>query len=94
MMRVGVLKIYLEITNSISLKDKRMVLNSLKQRLKNNFNISVAEVEDNDKLSKSVMGIAACSNDSKFLDMVFSKVLDFIDSEKSILLLDSYKEIL
>ena len=48
-MNIGVLKIDILLSDSHSLKDKRRVLRKLKDRLKNNFNISVAEIDDLNK---------------------------------------------
>ena len=93
-MRIGALKIQLEIPGSLSLKDKRMVIRSLKERLANKFNISIAEVDDNDKWQRSCLGVAIVSNDRSFIDTVLNKIVNFIDCEKDVLILKTEKDIL
>ncbi|EFI41352.1 hypothetical protein HMPREF0629_01410 [Peptoniphilus sp. oral taxon 386 str. F0131] len=79
-MVVGTCKIKLRLFSPNSLKEKRKIIKSLIERLKNKFNISIAEVEDNDLWQSSVIGIAVVSNDSIFADEVINKVLNFIEN--------------
>ena len=62
-MTIGVLTIWLEIAGSNSLKDKRQSLKSLLDLLRNKFNVSAAEVGDNDTWRRAVVGVACVSND-------------------------------
>ena len=62
-----------------SLKEKRRVVSSLKDRLKNNFNVSVAEVGDQDIWQSLHMGIVAVNSDPKYLEGQVSKVVDAIE---------------
>ena len=78
-MIIGSLRIELNIPASNSLKEKRMVLRSLKDKLKNRFNISVSEVDDLDKWQKAVLGIACVNNDTRFANEQLDKVLDYIE---------------
>jgi uncharacterized protein len=75
-MVVGVLKIHLHLPGSNSLKSKRKVVLSLKERIKNKFNVSVAELEDNDLWQVCTLGVAVISNDSAFANQVLSKIAD------------------
>jgi len=93
-MKIGALKIDLEITDSTSLKDKRMVIKSMKDRLRKQFNISIAEIDENDKWQRSTLGISSASNDKQFLEMMFNKIIDYIENEKSVIVLDVNMEIL
>jgi uncharacterized protein len=75
-MNVGVCRVKLRFPESLSLKGKRQVLSSIVVRLKNKFNISVAEVEDNDLWQLATLGICTVSNDNRFTNEVLSHVVD------------------
>ena len=70
-------KFYLHGNNS--LKGKRRVVRALKDRLKNDFNISVAEVGDQDVWQSIHLGISAVGVDKPYIDGLLSKVIDAID---------------
>ncbi len=93
-MFVGTIQIELFLSESDSLKGKRYILQSLKKKLRNKFNISIAEVDFHDKWQRSHLGIALVSSDRKFIDQVFSQVLNFIDNEFRVEIIDSFTEIL
>jgi uncharacterized protein len=78
-MIVGVCTIDLRIPGIDSLKGKRSVVRKIKDRVKNTFNVSIAEVEDLDKLQRVGLGIALVSNDSSHVHSTLSKVVEFID---------------
>ena len=77
-MNVGICKIRLRLPENQSLKGKRRVLKSITARLKNKFNVSVAEVGDQDLWQLATLGICCVSNDQRFTNEVLSKVVDFI----------------
>jgi len=58
----------LHIPYAQSLKDKRQPVRSLKQRLKNRFNISIAEIDALDEWKRAVLGLTMISNDKRYLD--------------------------
>ncbi len=89
-MVIGVLEVDLSIEWAASLKDKRMALRSLKDRLRNNFNVSVAEVADNDIWTRAVLGIAIVANDQTFANQVLSKIVDFVENDREVVL-DDYR---
>ncbi len=72
-MVVGVLRLTLYIHGASSLKDKRQVLRKVTDRLRARFNVSVAEVGDNDVWQRAIVGIAAVSNDHSFVNEVLDK---------------------
>ena len=72
-MVVGVLRLTLYIHGAASLKDKRQVLRKVIDRLRARFNVSVAEVGDNDIWQRAVVGITAVSNDHSFVNEVLDK---------------------
>ena len=84
-MHVLLIKLNLQIPNAHSLKDKRRQIKSLKDRLINRFNASVAEVDDLDSWQQSVIALCLLSNDRSYLDKQFSLieavVLDFTELE-------------
>ncbi len=77
-MIIGVCKIKLRIPQNASLKGKRRVLKSIISQLKSKFNIAVAEVEDNDLWQMATLGICAIGNDSRFVNEVLSKAVNFV----------------
>ncbi len=89
-MVIGVLEVDLSIEWAASLKDKRMALRSLKDRLRNHFNVSVAEVADNDVWTRAVLGIAIVANDQTFANQVLSKIVDFVENDREVVL-DDYR---
>jgi len=92
-MLVGILKVELYIPGIASLKEKRFVLKSLKTRIRNRFNVSVAEIDFMDKWQRSCIGIAVVSNDRRFLDEILSKVLNVIFYENRVEVIDQITEI-
>jgi uncharacterized protein YlxP (DUF503 family) len=78
-MVVGVCTIDLRIAGNDSLKGKRSVVRKIKERVKNTFNVSIAEVEDLDKLQRVGLGVAVVSNDASYVHSTLSKVVNFID---------------
>lgn len=77
-----------------SLKEKRFVLKSIKTRLQNKFNISVAEVDHHDKWQRACIGIACVSNERRFLDETLNKVMNVFLEDNRIELIDHCIEIL
>ncbi len=78
-MPVGLLTLELHIPDAQSLKHKRQVLRSLKDKLRRDFNVAVAELEHQDTWQRSVVGIVTISNEEKHLREVLQKVLDEAD---------------
>ena len=82
-MNVGVCKVRLHVPDALSLKEKRQVLKSIISRLKNKFDISVAEVDNNDKWQLATIGFAYVSNDKRFTNEVLCKAMDFIVNSRT-----------
>ena len=78
-MVVGLLKVSLILPGNASLKGKRKVVKSLIGRLKSRFNVSAAEVENNDMLQRADIGLAFVGNDHRFVNSVLDKLVDFIE---------------
>jgi uncharacterized protein YlxP (DUF503 family) len=79
-MFVGVLRLTLHLPDPGSLKSKRHLLRSAIDRVKAKFNVSIAEVAENDLWQRSVVGVAAVGNDHAFVNESLDKVADFVAS--------------
>jgi len=93
-MLVGLLQIDLFIGQSDSLKAKRYVISSIKDRIKNRFNVSIAEVGNNDKWQRATLGLAMVANEKKILEQTCSKILNFMDDNDQVEILDHQIEII
>jgi uncharacterized protein len=78
-MTIGVARITLYLDGSFSLKDKRHVVRSLKQRVQNQFNVGIAEVEDLDDHRVATLGVVCVSNSGPHCDEMLAKVIRFIE---------------
>ncbi|MBS1125413.1 MAG: uncharacterized protein H6Q97_94 [Nitrospirae bacterium] len=92
-MFIGVCTIEMHIPESGSLKTKRHSLKSLKDRIRAKFNVSVAEVDDNDLWQKASLAVAAVSNDKSHLNQTLDHVLNLVRSVPDVSLLDYHIEI-
>jgi uncharacterized protein YlxP (DUF503 family) len=79
-MIVGLCTVELYIPDGHSLKAKRQVLLSLKDRLRDKFNVSVAEVGEQDLWQKAILGIACVANETAYVNQVMDQVLNLIRS--------------
>ncbi len=75
---VGTCLITLALHGNVSLKGRRSVLNRIKSRVKNRFNVSIAEVGNTNNLKKAVLGLCSVSNDRVYLEGQIAKVINFI----------------
>ena len=79
-MFVGVLRLTLHLPAPGSLKSKRHLVRSAIDRVKAKFNVSIAEVAENDLWQRSVIGVTAVGNDRGFVNETLDKVADFVGS--------------
>ncbi len=93
-MVVGVCTIELWIPESQSLKDKRQVLHSVKDRLRGKFNLSIAEVDGQDLWQKAVLGMACVANDGSHVEQVLEQALNVIKSMPTIEVVRVHRELL
>lgn len=93
-MVIGALTVTLQVPESLSLKDKRQVVRSLTARLRQTFNVAVAEVGDQDLWQSAVIGVVCVSSDSRHADEMSQKVLRFVDDHGEALVLGSRFELL
>ena len=81
-MIVGLLSLEIHILNSLSLKDKRMVLNHIKDRVRQKFTVSVAEIDYQDKWQRSLIGIALVTSQRGHAEEVLTKIFQFLDNDE------------
>jgi len=81
-MIIGVLHIELTIETADSLKEKRVVLNRLRDHVRRRFNVSFAEVGENDVWNRADLAVATVANQQQFVNRVLSKVAEFIESSR------------
>ena len=92
-MVVGTCTISLHIPESGSLKSKRWVLRRIKDRVRNKFNVSIAEIDDFDLWQRATLGVAVVSKDGRFANQVISKVIDLIESDGNAQVIDIHTEL-
>ncbi|MBW7897304.1 hypothetical protein B188_03510 [Candidatus Brocadiaceae bacterium B188] len=89
---VGVLNVRLVIRSALTLKDKRRILKSLKDRVKNDFNVSISEIGTLDHCQYARLGIAMIGNDKKYLNSTLSNLLNMFRIAISVELVDYHLE--
>jgi uncharacterized protein YlxP (DUF503 family) len=78
-MVVGVLRLELLLPENHSLKGKRSVLRTIKARVQNTFNVSIAECDDHDHWQRSILGVSQVGADQPHVDACLRQVVQFID---------------
>ena len=73
-MFVGVLRLSFHIPHARSLKDKRRVVQKIRDRIRNRFDVSVAEVAAQDQWQRAVFGVSGVSGESRVCDSVLEQV--------------------
>lgn len=93
-MVVGISTIELTIPESNSLKDKRQVLRSMLDGIRRRFNVSAAEVDNLDLWRRATVGIAAVSNEQKYVDQLLASVTRWIEENPRVNVMDVQVEFL
>jgi uncharacterized protein YlxP (DUF503 family) len=81
-MIVGVSSITLHLPGCHSLKEKRQVIKSLMARIRNQFEVAIAEVDEQDRWQVAVLGVSCVSNSSQHVDEVLGRVRRFIEETR------------
>lgn len=79
-MFIGALVFEIYIFESNSLKEKRMIINSLKDRLRKKFNVAVAELDYLDKWQRAALGIVTIANEHHVVENALHKIFTVLDS--------------
>ncbi len=77
---IAVLKISFFIPSAQSLKSKRTVLKSLKDRVRQRFNVSIAELDGQDKWQRAVCGITMIGSDRRYMDSRLQNIMSFVET--------------
>ncbi|MGI6085868.1 MAG: DUF503 domain-containing protein [Acetivibrionales bacterium] len=93
-MFIGVLSAGLYLCEPRSLKDKRRIIKSLVEKLKNKFNIAVAETGDLNSWNNCRLGIICISNEAAHADSMLAAVVNFIESRGTVELTSVQTEII
>lgn len=93
-MFVAAARVELHIEGAQSLKAKRGVVQSIKRRVRNEFNVSIAEVGGQDKWQVAVLGLAAVSGEAQDARTRLEKAIDFIEDLHLAVVTDQEVEIL
>ena len=93
-MHVGILQVEISIPDAMSLKDKRQVVKSLKDRIAHGHNVSIAEVGALDEHRRSIIGMAMVGNDKRYVEGALSKLVDFVRAVPQASLIDYQIELL
>ncbi|MBI4843490.1 MAG: DUF503 domain-containing protein [Nitrospirae bacterium] len=93
-MIVGLFTINLHLPEADSLKSKRQVIKSLKDRISSRYNVSIAEVGGNELWQRCDIGIAIVTNESVMADKVFNEIRNLVLGTPSVEMIDSTIEML
>ena len=93
-MIIGVLTLQLHLGEANSLKDKRRIIKSLIDRIKNRFNVSVAEVGQQDLRQCATLGISMVSCEQAHVHKVLAAVIKSVEAQGSVLITDLQTELL
>ncbi|MDD5476283.1 MAG: DUF503 domain-containing protein [Syntrophales bacterium] len=88
----GVIKLF--IPECRSLKEKRSVIRKVVSRVRHNFNVSMAEVSDNDNWKRCTLGFAVVGNERGHIDSTMNAVMNFMDDLRLAEIVDAKKEML
>ncbi|RKX23213.1 MAG: DUF503 domain-containing protein [Candidatus Zixiibacteriota bacterium] len=93
-MIIGTVVVELNLPGINSLKEKRRRIKSLLTRLRNKFNVSVAEIDYNDSHRRACLGVAVVSNERQYSDRVISNIINMIENENEMYITDCQVEII
>jgi len=85
-MVIGVMTLEFHLPSSQSLKSKRFIVKSLKERLFNKFNVSVAEIDHHDLWQRTTIAVVTVSRNKRFANSVLSKAMDLARLDKDAVL--------
>jgi uncharacterized protein YlxP (DUF503 family) len=92
-MIVGTLRVRLLLREARTLKDKRQVLSSIKDRLRQRFNLSVAEIEEQDNRQLAVLGMAMVGNETHPLKVALGQIVQVLRTHPVAELLDQEMDV-
>ncbi len=93
-MTIGLLTIEVSIDGAFSLKEKRMVVNRIRDRVRQKFNVAVAEIDEHQVWNRAVLGVVTLSTEQTHTNRVLSKVADFVGTLRDCVVEDFAMEFL
>ena len=93
-MHIGILQFTIEIPHAGSLKDKRSVIKSMKDRLRQRHNISIAEIDDHESWNVGTLGVVMVGTDVSYVNGALDKIVDALDEWRDATLDDHQIEII
>ena len=94
MLNVGICSFTLLLYEGASLKEKRMVVKSLTQKISSRYNVSIAEIGEQDKWQRAEIGFSCVSNNRRHVERMIQEVLRFVESDGRVEVMDIQQEIL
>jgi uncharacterized protein YlxP (DUF503 family) len=92
-MFVGVLRLTFHVPHARSLKDKRRIVLRFRDRIRSRFDVSIAEVEAQDKLQRAIFGVTVVSSEAAVCDSVLEQVARAAETQEDAVLTDRQTEI-
>lgn len=87
-MVIGLLLLELQIPDAHTLKQRRMVVNSLKDTMHNKFNVSISEISEQQLRNRCTMAATHVSNQKSFSNRILSKIVDYIENTRKVVIED------
>jgi len=91
---VGICVIKLGLDESLSLKDKRRTVSSIKERVRQKFRVAIAETDDLDKMKSAELTLCTVANDEALVSSLIDKALEFVENLRTAMIVDTRVEIL
>jgi uncharacterized protein YlxP (DUF503 family) len=89
LMVIGVCALTLHLPDSHSLKEKRQIVKSIIARVRNQFEVAIAEVDENDRWQIAVLGVSCVSNSSQVAGELLERIRRFIEETRPDVLLSN-----
>ena len=93
-MVIGIMQMELLLPETRSLKDKRSVLSRIKNGVRKQFNVSIAELRYLDQFSRTLLGIVTINNETKIVDQILGQVEQFVERQAGVQVLNRKVEII
>jgi uncharacterized protein len=93
-MVIGILEMILYLPESHSLKEKRQVIKSIKDKVRNRFNVAIAEVDDQDLWQKARLGICSLGNDRRQVNGQLDQVTNYVERLHLAVDIDTHLELM
>jgi uncharacterized protein YlxP (DUF503 family) len=81
-MIIGVSQITLHLPGCHSLKDKRQIIKSVMARVRQQFEVAIAEVDEQDRWQIAILGVSCVSNSSQHIDEILGRVRRYIEETR------------